>query len=157
MKQPAFQDLFPDNHCFGCGPTNDRGLRIRSHWSGADESRCTFQPKPHQNAGPEGFVNGGIIATLIDCHCVCTAIADAYRREGREPESEPAIWYVTGTLTVKYLRPAPIDHPVELRAHVRPLGPKKTELRCTLTSGGVECAQGTVTAIRVPPTWRDSD
>jgi hypothetical protein len=89
MERAAFQDQITDNFCFGCGPTNQQGLRIKSYWDGPNESICTYQPESHQNAGSKQFLNGGIIATLIDCHCICTAIAYAYRDEGREIGSSP--------------------------------------------------------------------
>lgn len=157
MERAAFQDQITDNFCFGCGPTNQHGLRIKSYWDGPNESICTYQPESHQNAGSKQFLNGGIIATLIDCHCICTAIAYAYRDEGREIGSSPAIWYVTGSLTVKYLRPTPIKVPVELRARFVKAGEKKTVLSCTLSSNGQECAKGELVAIRVPLSWLEAN
>ncbi len=152
----AFQDRIPDNFCFGCGPENPKGLRIKSFWDGEKESVCRYQPEAHQTAGPRQFLNGGIIATLIDCHCVCTATAAAYRREGRDLGSAPPIWYVTGTLSVRYLKPTPIADPVEMRATVLEETDKKTSLSCILSSDGEPCAQAEVVAIRVPYTWRPS-
>ena len=84
---------------------NAYGLRIKSYWSG-DEAVCTWDPKPYHTAGPKHVLNGGIIATVIDCHCICTAIAAAYRAEGREIGTEPMIWYATGSLQVTYRRQA---------------------------------------------------
>ncbi len=78
----ALQDAIPHNHCWGCGTLNPRGLRIKSYAEG-DGTVCRFQPSPEHMAGPTHVVNGGIIAAVIDCHCVCTAIADAYRAAGR--------------------------------------------------------------------------
>jgi len=154
---PAFQDQICDNHCFGCGPANDRGLQIKSYWSGKDEAVCRFSPEDHHNAGPKQILNGGIIATLIDCHCVCTAIAEAYRREGRSIGSGDPIWYATGNLNVSYLRPAPLAGPVELYAQIRAAGAKKTVLDCRVVAGGQECATGEVIAVRVPLGWRKED
>lgn len=78
MPPIAFQDQIPDNNCYGCGPGNREGLRIKSFWDG-EAAVCTYRPEHHHSAGPPQFLNGGIIATLIDCHSVCTAIANAYR------------------------------------------------------------------------------
>src|SRR5262245_26277303 len=78
----TFQDQIPDNFCYGCGPGNLVGLRIRSIWAG-NEALCIFQPAPYHAAGPRHILNGGIIATLIDCHAVGTAIAHAYCAERR--------------------------------------------------------------------------
>ena len=83
-----FQDLIQGNHCFGCGPHNPAGLQIKSTWSGEKESVCVFQPSAHHCAAPTKFLNGGIIATIIDCHSVCTAIAYAYRQAG--PSAKPS-------------------------------------------------------------------
>ena len=66
-----FQEQIPNNHCFGCGPQNRQGLKIQSYWSGENQSVCDFTPLPHHSAGPLHFLNGGIISTIIDCHCVC--------------------------------------------------------------------------------------
>ena len=148
MDQLSFQDQIPHNQCWGCGPQNDFGLRIKSYWDG-DESVCLYQPQPHQMAGPPDVLNGGIIASLIDCHCVCTAIAAAYRGEGREVGSTPQIWYATGSLQVTYMRPTSINALVELRAKIVNHGPKKTALTCAVRSGGEECARGEVMAVRV--------
>ena len=150
---PAFQDLMPNNPCFGCGPTNDGGLRIKSHWDGPNESVCSFAPQAHQNAGPRQFLNGGIIATVIDCHCICTAIADAYRRQEREIGSAPNIWYVTGLLSVTYRRPASITAPVEVRARIDEVGERKTRLSCSLFSDGSECVEASVVAVSVASSW----
>ncbi|MGH2403078.1 MAG: PaaI family thioesterase [bacterium] len=153
--QRAFQDEFVGNYCFGCGSLNQRGLRIKSYWAG-DEAVCAWRPDPVHMAGPQGILNGGIIATIIDCHSICTAIADAYRREGRPLDSEPLIWYVTGSLQVSYLRPTPIDTEVTLRARVKERGEKKSVVVCSLSARGEECARGEILAVRVPAAWRET-
>lgn len=153
MGDVAFQDGIPGNHCFGCGAENPRGLQIKSYWDG-DESVCAFQPQPHHSAGPRQYLNGGIIATLIDCHCICTAIANAYRRAGRNIGEAPEIWYVTGAMNVSYIKPTPIDRRVTLRARVIEEKAKKMVVQCSLSSGDSECARGDVVAIRVPNEWR---
>ena len=149
MTQRAFQDEVSGNNCWGCGSGNDNGLQIKSYWSG-DEAVCTWQPQPHHSAGPRHVLNGGIIATVIDCHCGWTAIAAAYREEGREINTEPLIWYATASLNVKYLRPTPLDQAVVLRARVKESIGKKTILTCSLFAKGEECAVGEVVAVRVP-------
>lgn len=146
----------PQNQCYGCGPGNDQGLRIKSFWAGPDESLCRYRPEPHQAAGPRGYLNGGVIATLIDCHAVCTAIAEAYRRAGREIGEGGLIWYATASLTVDYLRPTPIDGPVEVRARIAEVDGRKTRLECTLSAAEAVCARGRVLAVRVTRSWRGS-
>jgi acyl-coenzyme A thioesterase PaaI-like protein len=149
----AIQDLLPDNLCFGCGPHNEKGFRIKSYWRGG-EAVCEYRPEPHQTAGPEHILNGGVIATLIDCHSICTALAHTYTAEGRAIGSEPTLWFATGRLDVRYLKPTPIDAPVELRARVTAATDRKISLSCTLASGGVITAEADVTAVRVPDEWR---
>jgi acyl-coenzyme A thioesterase PaaI-like protein len=153
MEPEYFQDSIPHNHCYGCGPSNAQGLKLKSCWQG-EESVAVFAPQPWHAAGPEQFLNGGIIATLIDCHCICTAIADCYRREGRVIGSEPNIWCVTASLKVDYLKPARIDQPVKLGASVIESSGKKIRVVCALLSGDQECARGDVLAIRVDASWR---
>lgn len=150
----AIQDQMPDNHCYGCGTENEKGMQIKSHWEG-DESVCRYMPQPEQCAGPLQYVYGGTIASLIDCHSVCTATSNYYRKEGRETGAPPEIWCVTGRLTVNYLEPTPIDQEIELRATIEECAEKKTIVKCRLYSGGVQTAEGDVIAIRVPDSWRN--
>lgn len=136
----------PENVCFGCG-RNHEGLQIKSFWDG-DVSICRWQSDEKYH-GWENLMNGGIMATLIDCHCMGTAMADAYRRENRELDSEPIYRYATGTLTVRYLKPTPNDQ-VELRAVVVEVKGRKTTLTCELvSSSGEVSAEADVVAIRV--------
>ena len=151
----AFQDLIPDNLCFGCGPQNSHGLRIKSFWNG-DDAVCTYHPERYHMAGPPQYLNGGIIATLIDCHSICTAIARLYKTEGRTIGSEPNIWCATGKLEVRYLCPTPIDRPVNLRARIVDTSPRKVVLQCTLSSGGQPTAEAEVVAVRVSDAWRQA-
>ncbi|MCF8062484.1 MAG: PaaI family thioesterase [Deltaproteobacteria bacterium] len=152
--EAAIQERIPHNHCWGCGSLNPMGLQIKSYWDG-DETVCTWTPEPHFMAGPTHVMNGGIIATLLDCHSLCTAMAAAYRAEGRAMDSDPLIWYVTASMNIRYLRPTPIDAPVRLRARVNTVEGKKTRLTCTLSSGGNACATAEVLAVRVPGEWRE--
>jgi len=149
----AFQDLIPRNNCWGCGPNNKEGLHIKSYWDGS-EAVCEWQPRPPFFAGPEHILNGGVIATLIDCHSVCTAIADFYRSEGRAIGTSPDIWCATASLAVTYRRPVPMDAPVVLRASVVERSGRKTIVHCSLSSGHEERARAEVLAVRVPEAWR---
>lgn len=153
MSSDYFQDHIPHNHCYGCGPLNEQGLKLKSRWEG-ESAVAVFSPQPRHAAGPQQFLNGGVIATIVDCHCVCTAIADCYRREGRPMGSEPNIWCVTASLKLDYLKPVPIDRAVTLRASIVEVSGKKTRLVCGLFSGEQECAKGEVLAVRVDPAWR---
>ena len=150
----AIQDSIPHNHCYGCGADNPDGMQIKSHWDGK-ESTCTYMPRPEQCAGPKQYLYGGTIASVIDCHCVGTAIANYYERDGFAVGEGPPIWCVTGSLNVKYIKPTAIDQPVELRARVVECTDKKAVIECTLSSSGTVTAEGQVIAIRVPPSWRE--
>jgi acyl-coenzyme A thioesterase PaaI-like protein len=150
----AFQDHMHDNYCFGCGILNEQGLKIKSHWEG-DEAVCVWTPKPEHAAGPRHILNGGIIATVIDCHCICTALANSYRVADRPMSANAEDWFVTGILNVKYLKPTPIDQAIELRATVTEVKEKKTVIACTLSSQGEICVEAEVIAIRVPPAWSE--
>lgn len=150
----AIQDLIPGNHCYGCGPENPDGMQIKSYWEGR-ESVCRYMPKPEQCAGPLQYVYGGTIASLIDCHSICTALSNYYRREGREIGEPPEIWCVTGRLAVDYLAPTPIDREITLRATIGECTDKKTIVHCAVYSDETRVAEGEVVAIRVPDSWRD--
>lgn len=149
MGTTAFQDLMDHNHCFGCGPRNEQGLRIKSHWSDdGDESVCTWTAEPYHCAGSPEVVNGGVIAALVDCHAVCTAVADAYRLAGREIGTEPSFGFVTASINVQYRRPAPTGEPLTVRARVVERAGRRTTLACSLEAQGRECARAEVVAVR---------
>jgi acyl-coenzyme A thioesterase PaaI-like protein len=153
VEQRAIQDQFQtNNYCWGCGCDNEYGLQIKSYWLG-EEAVCTWQPEHYHAAGPRNVLNGGIIATLIDCHSACTAMAAAYQAEGREIGTEPYIWCATASLQVTYLRPTPLTGPIDLRARVKELGERKITVDCSVLADGEECARGEVVAVRVPADW----
>jgi len=151
MNDKAIQDLWSEEwaHCFGCGRENKKGLRIKSYWKG-EESECEWHPAPHHQAFP-GITCGGIIATIIDCHCLNTAVSYAYKLEGRDVRSDPPIKYVTGSLFIKYLNPTPINKPVTLRARVKEMVGKKIVVVCSLYSEDKKCAFCELVAIKLTP------
>lgn len=150
MTELAFQDYYPDDvaHCYGCGRLNTHGHQIKSYWDG-EESVATFVPEPYHTAVP-GYVYGGLIASLIDCHSTGTAAAAAYRAENRAMDTEPAMRYLTASLHVDYLKPTPIDGPLELRAQVKEFKGRKAVVTTTLSAKGEVCARGEVVAVQVP-------
>ena len=154
----AMQDRLHDNFCFGCGADNPDGLQLKSDWAPSDPERMvgTWRPEPRHAAGPRHVLNGGIIATLLDCQGVCTAIADAYRREDREIGIAPDIWYATASMSVDYLRPARIDELALLDARVVAVDDRYTTVECELLSDGKPRARATVRAVRVPDSWREA-
>jgi acyl-coenzyme A thioesterase PaaI-like protein len=150
MDQNAFQDYYPDqlSHCYGCGRLNEHGLQIKSYWDG-DEAVCTFEPRAYHIAIP-GYVYGGLIASLIDCHGTGTAAAAAYRAEGRKMDSEPPLRFLTASLHVDYLRPTPLGVPLEVRAQVKEVKGRKVVVTAVLWAVGKVCARGEVVAVQVP-------
>ncbi|MBW2072848.1 MAG: PaaI family thioesterase [Deltaproteobacteria bacterium] len=157
MEQKAFQDYYPDqlSYCYGCGRLNDHGLQIKSYWDG-EEAVATFKPKPYHTAIP-GFVYGGLIASLIDCHATGTAAAASYRAEGRDMDTEPPFRFVTASLHVDYLQPTPIDALLELRARVEELKGRKVVVAVTLSARGELCARGRVVTVQMPENFIKQD
>jgi acyl-coenzyme A thioesterase PaaI-like protein len=150
MEAKAFQDHYPDDlsHCYGCGRLNAEGLHIKSRWDG-DETVCVFEPRGCHTAIP-GYVYGGLIASLIDCHGTGTAAAAAYRSQRREMGTEPALRFLTASLQVDYLRPTPLGVPLEVRARVEEIRGRKVVVTATVSADGVVCARGRVVAVQMP-------
>ena len=147
---PAVQDYYPEDfaHCYGCGRLNPEGLRIKSRWEG-EECVASFTPRPSQMALP-GFVYGGLIASLIDCHATGTAAGAVERAAGREIGSGPAPRFVTGMLRVDYVKPTPLGPPLEVRCRVKELRDRKVTVEATLSADGVITARGEVGVVRLP-------
>jgi len=154
MNKKAIQDLYPEDysHCYGCGRLNENGLQIKTCWNGK-EGITTFIPDKDQMSMP-GFAYGGLIASVIDCSGTATAVAAAYKKEGREPGSEPVIRYVTASLHVDYIRPTPVDCPMELISRVKEISDKRIIISTELSSGGKICAKGEVTAAKIPSSMK---
>jgi len=150
MDQKAFQDHYPDelSYCYGCGRLNEHGLQIKTHWEG-EESVTVYSPLPQHIAIP-GYVYGGLIASLIDCHSTGTAAAAAYRQEGREMDTQPPFRFVTASLHVDYLRPTPLGVPLEVRGIVEEITQRKVVVSSTLIANGEVCAKGKVVAVKMP-------
>jgi len=141
----SLQDTYaPHNSCFGCGPANEQGLRIKSHVAG-DEVVCDWTPQPHHEAFP-GMLNGGIIGALLDCHCNWTA---AWHLMDRRGEQTPPCT-VTAEYHIKLRRPTPSDQPVRLFAHIVESDNARAVVEATLESDGKVCAtcRGVFVAVR---------
>ena len=134
----------PGNACFGCGPANPRGLRIRSFVEG-DEVVADWTPESHHEAFP-GVLNGGIIGALLDCHSNWTAVHHLMRQSGAA--SAPCC--VTADYAVKFLRPTPTTAPVHLRARVVASAADRATGEATLSSGDTVTAtcRGTFVAVK---------
>ena len=154
MTQKAFQDYYPENvaHCFGCGRLNEQGHQIKTFWDG-DETVTRFTPEPQHTAIP-GYVYGGLLASLIDCHSTGTAAAAMYRAEGREMDTEPAFRFVTASLHVDYLKPTPMGVELTLRGKVKEVRGRKVVVETTLYASGVATVRGEVVAVQMPESFR---
>lgn len=150
-----FQEYYPDDvaHCYGCGRLNEQGHQLKSHWDG-EETVARFTPRPYHTAIP-GYVYGGLIASLIDCHGTGTASAVAARAAGWRPDLEPAPpgpipRFVTASLHVDYLRPTPLGPELEIRGRVKEATERKVVVAATVSAAGEITARGTVIAVRMP-------
>jgi acyl-coenzyme A thioesterase PaaI-like protein len=150
MEQPAFQDFYPDDlsHCYGCGRLNPHGHHIRTHWEG-EETVTRFTPEAFHTAIP-GYVYGGLIASLIDCHSTGSAAAAAFRAEGRAMGTDPPLRFVTASLKIEYLRPTPLGVMLEIRGTIAEASARKVVVHSALRASGELCARGEVVAVRMP-------
>ena len=131
LQNKALQDIIaPDGVCFGCGPCNKNGLQIKSYWDTNGEYVIMRYTPAECYVGWPSLLYGGLISCLIDCHSNCTARANHYRVENREPGSLPCIECVTGSLGVKYIKPTPLGAPLFLRAFVEGAIGRKTRIIC---------------------------
>lgn len=146
----AVQDFYPDDfsHCYGCGRLNAHGHHVRTFWDG-DETVSRFTPRPEHMAIP-GFVYGGLIASLIDCHAMGTAAAATERAEGRAIGEQPSPRFVTASLKVDYLKPTPLGPELEVRARAVEVGERKVVVKATMAANGVVTARGEAVAVRMP-------
>lgn len=152
METIAFQDSYPDelSHCFGCGRNNPQGHQLKSYWQG-EQTIAHYTPDEKYTAIP-GFVYGGLLASLIDCHGTGSAAAAAYQAEGRALGSLPALRFVTAALHVDYLAPTPMGVPLQLVGTILEVKAKKVVVDIQLTADGVVCAKGQVIAVKMPET-----
>jgi len=150
----AIQDFYPDDsaHCYGCGRLNPHGLQLKTRWEG-EETVARYTPRSEHTAFP-GFVYGGLIASLVDCHAMGTAAAAVERKAGRDIGDGPAPRFVTASLKVEYLRPTPHGPELELRARAVEIGERKVIVHVTVSAGGRVTATGEVVAVRMPETMR---
>jgi uncharacterized protein (TIGR00369 family) len=147
----AIQDFYPEAFavCYGCGRLNTHGLHVRTILRG-DEGVAEFTPRP-EHTGVSGFVYGGLLASLIDCHAIGTAAAVAERTAGRAVGDAPAPRYVTAALHVDFLRPTPHGPPLSLRARVVEATERKAVVEVDVAASGETTVTGRVVAVRIPP------
>ncbi|MDC0715170.1 PaaI family thioesterase [Stigmatella sp. ncwal1] len=144
---PSLQERYaPHSACFGCGPSNPQGLRIRSQVDAdADRVFAEWTPSEHHQAFP-GMLNGGIIGSLLDCHCNWTAAYHLMKAGGLE--SPPCT--VTADYTIQLKRPTPLAGPVFLEARPVEIKADRAIIEGTLTAGGKVTAtcRGTFVAVK---------
>jgi len=138
------------SHCYGCGRLNDNGMKLKSYWNEDENtSIARFTPKPYHIAFP-GYVYGGLLASLIDCHGTGTAAAAAYKSEGRKMGTQPELRFVTASIHVDYIKPTPIDQELELIGSVKEIMGKKVIVEVNLYANGELCVKGEVIAVKIP-------
>jgi acyl-coenzyme A thioesterase PaaI-like protein len=146
MPKSLQEAYSPTGICFGCGPGNEKGLRIRSFPQG-DEVVADWTPQPHHHAFP-GMLNGGIIGSLLDCHSNWTA---AYHLMQKSGATEPPCT-VTANYSVTLLRPTPTDQgPIRLVARVAHSTDDRATIEAELHAGGKLCAKCMGTFVAVKP------
>ena len=155
-NEKAFQDYYDDVAavCYGCGRLNEHGLQIKSYWDG-EEAVCQFKPKPFHTALP-GYVYGGLIASLIDCHSTGMAAAAAYRAAGRPMDSKPNLRFVTASLHVDYLKPTPKDAILTVRATVTSMKQRVITISSSVYAAETMTARGEVVCVRAPEHWSNA-
>ncbi|MBN2337622.1 MAG: PaaI family thioesterase [Acidobacteria bacterium] len=148
MNPRAIQEDYPDDmsHCYGCGRLNPDGLQLKSRRDG-EEMVARFRPKPGHTSMP-GFVYGGLLASLVDCHGMAVA-TDAALRARPERGIER---FVTAALEVTYVHPTPLGVELEIRGKIEELGERKAVVSARILADGVECVRGRVVGVRVPGT-----
>jgi acyl-coenzyme A thioesterase PaaI-like protein len=153
-RGPAVQDHYPDDfaHCYGCGRLNPDGLRLASRWEGS-EVVAEFRPRPSHMSLP-GFVYGGLLASLVDCHAMAAAAAWSERAAGFAVGERESPRFVTASLKVDYLKPTPLGHELELRARVRESSERKAVVEVDVITEGTVTARGEVVAVRMPASMR---
>jgi acyl-coenzyme A thioesterase PaaI-like protein len=152
MSDSAFQDLYHEDYanCYGCGRNNEHGLHLKSYWDG-DESVCHHSPRSYYTGGVPGFLYGGMIASLLDCHGAGTAAAAKARETG-----EPIARFVTASLKVDFLKPTPLAVELEVRGKVVEIKRRKVIVDLQLLSGEQVCAKGQTIMIQIPQPSQDT-
>ena len=147
----AIQEFYPEefSHCYGCGTKNENGHQLKTYWDG-DITVSKFNPRPEHTAIP-GFVYGGLIASLIDCHSTGTGAAALFKAQNKITESYPRC--VTASLKVDYLKPTPIDCELVLKGKIKEIRGRKVTVTTELVAKGKVCAIGETVVVQIPDQW----
>ncbi|MBX8945364.1 PaaI family thioesterase [Lysinibacillus sp. K60] len=152
--EKAIQDIYPDDiaWCYGCGRLNDDGHHLRTGWHG--EKTITIYTPESKYIGIPGFIYGGLIASLIDCHGTGSAALALHRKNGHEigDGAEPPR-FVTANLHVDFLKPTPQHVPLKAIGIVEEIHPKKWKVETEVYAQDTLCARGTVILVVMPSTF----
>lgn len=154
----AIQDEYPDDFawCYGCGRLNEDGHHFRTVWNG-DKTLTVFEPDEKHMALP-GFVYGGIIASLIDCHGTGSAALALHRKNGHEAgEGAEPPRFVTASLHVDFLKPTPQGIPLRAVGEVEEVHPKRWKVKAEVYAEDTLCATGEVVAVVMPASFGKKD
>jgi acyl-coenzyme A thioesterase PaaI-like protein len=150
----AIQDDYPDEFswCYGCGRLNEEGHHFRTGWQG-EQTVTIYSPEEKHMALP-GFVYGGVMASLIDCHGTGSAALALHRKNGHEPGDgvEPPR-FVTASLHVDFMKPTPQNILLKAIGRVEEIHPKKWRVKIKVLAEDVLCASGEVVAVLMPQTF----
>ncbi|GAB4074661.1 PaaI family thioesterase [Barrientosiimonas marina] len=150
----AIQDDYPNDlaYCYGCGRLNKEGHLFRTGWDG-DQTVTWHTPDDVYTAIP-GFVYGGLIASMVDCHGTGSASLALHRKNGYEPgEGKEASRFVTASLNVDYIKPTPQNTPLKAIGKPEEVHPKKFKVHTEVYAGDELCAKAVVTAAVMPDTF----
>ncbi|KGR84469.1 PaaI family thioesterase [Lysinibacillus odysseyi] len=150
----AIQDIYPDDFawCYGCGRLNKDGHQLRTGWEG-DNTVTFFTPDP-KYMGIPGFIYGGLIASLIDCHGSGSAALALHRKNGNEiGDGSVPPRFVTASLNVEFLKPTPQHVLLKAIGTVEEIHPKKWKVETEIYAQDTLCARGTVVLVVMPSTF----
>lgn len=153
LNKAAIQNYYADDYgwCYGCGRLNPHGHHFETYWEG-EETVTVYEPRPEHMAIP-GFVYGGLLAAIIDCHSTGSAALAQYRHEGHEPgDAAPVPRFVTASLKVDFRKPTPIDTSLTVRGRIVEVGAKKVIIHSDLYAHELVVVQGEVVAVQAPKT-----
>ncbi|MEK3937232.1 PaaI family thioesterase [Sporosarcina sp. FSL W7-1349] len=159
VVEKAIQDIYPDDFawCYGCGRLNEEGHHLRTGWEG-DKTVTYFTPDSKYSGGIPGFIYGGLIASLIDCHGSGSAALALHRKNGNEiGDGSVPPRFVTTTLNVEYLKPTPQEVPLKAVGTVEEIHPKRWKVETEMYAEDTLCARGTVELVIMPSTFQKKD
>ena len=154
----AVQDEYPDDFawCYGCGRLNEAGHHFRTGWQG-EQTVTVYTPESNHTAIP-GYVYGGVIASLIDCHGTGSASLALHRKNGHKlgDGTEPPR-FVTGSLHVDFIKPTPQDVSLKAVGTVEEIHPKKWKVQTKVFANDTLCARGEVIAVVMPSNFGNKE